>query len=159
MSAFVDENPKGFGLVQRDRDPTHFMDADQRYERRPSVWVEPLGDWGAGTVQLLEIPSVQRGQTTTSSRTGGLVAGLAQGAEMMVGYRQYWGWQPPQRPPLASVIRIRQGRVGAQGRRRRFMLDFLGDDWPMPGWSRGFVRSSRRRPVRSTICVSRRFRN
>lgn len=27
------------------------------YHRRPSVWIEPQGDWGKGSVQLIEIPS------------------------------------------------------------------------------------------------------
>jgi periplasmic glucans biosynthesis protein len=127
VSAFVDDNPKGFGLVQRDRDPAHFMDDDQRFERRPSVWVEPLGEWGPGTVQLLEIPSDSEVNDNVISYWRPR-RGLAAGAEMTVGYRQYWGWTPPHRMPLAHVIRIRQGRVGQQGRRRRFVLDFHGDD-------------------------------
>jgi glucans biosynthesis protein len=57
ISLFVDTAPKGFGLLQRDRAFEAFHDDDQRFERRPSLWVEPLGDWGQGAVQLLEIPS------------------------------------------------------------------------------------------------------
>lgn len=57
ISAFIDNNPRGFGLVQRERDYSAYQDDDQRFELRPSVWVEPLGDWGQGTVQLLEVPS------------------------------------------------------------------------------------------------------
>ncbi|MET0606094.1 MAG: glucan biosynthesis protein, partial [Beijerinckiaceae bacterium] len=57
ISIFGDENPRGFGLLQRTRDPTWFQDDDQRLERRPSLWVEPIGDWGAGALQLVEIPS------------------------------------------------------------------------------------------------------
>ena len=57
ISAFVDATPRGFGLLQRERSYEAFQDDEQRYERRPSLWIEPLGDWGPGSVQLLEIPS------------------------------------------------------------------------------------------------------
>ena len=56
---FEDNNPKGFGLMQRDRNPEHYLDFEAYYEQRPSVWVEPLDQWGEGTVQLIEIPSLQ----------------------------------------------------------------------------------------------------
>jgi glucan biosynthesis protein len=38
-------DPKGFGLVQRDRDYAAFEDDVQRWERRPSLWIEPLSTW------------------------------------------------------------------------------------------------------------------
>jgi periplasmic glucans biosynthesis protein len=57
VNRFMDERPRGFGLVQRDRDFNHYQDNDARFERRPSLFVEPLGDWGKGGVELLEIPS------------------------------------------------------------------------------------------------------
>lgn len=56
-SAFVDNNPKGFGLLQRDRDFVHYLDDGVFYERRASVWVEPLDGWGDGAVHLVEIPT------------------------------------------------------------------------------------------------------
>jgi glucans biosynthesis protein len=56
-SAFMDNNPKGFGLLQRDRDFVHYLDDGVFYERRASVWVEPQGNWGAGAVHLVEIPT------------------------------------------------------------------------------------------------------
>jgi periplasmic glucans biosynthesis protein len=55
-SAFMDKNPKGFGLVQRDRSFEAFEDIAARFENRPSVWVEPRGGWGDGFVELIEIP-------------------------------------------------------------------------------------------------------
>src|SRR3546814_17890680 len=54
-SAFSDKAPKGFGLLQRDRVLDHYQDG-VNYDRRPSLWIEPLGDWGDGSVQLIEIP-------------------------------------------------------------------------------------------------------
>jgi len=57
VSTFTIENPKGFGLLQRGRDFSHYQDLDDRYDLRPSGWVEPLGDWGKGRVELVEIPT------------------------------------------------------------------------------------------------------
>ena len=48
-SAFGDNNPKGFGLMQRDRNYDHYLD-NVFYDRRPSVWIEPKGDWGKGAI-------------------------------------------------------------------------------------------------------------
>ncbi|MYZ46711.1 glucan biosynthesis protein [Propylenella binzhouense] len=56
LSAFADQSPRGFGLMQRTRSFDDFKDLEARYERRPSLWIEPLGDWGKGQVVLLEIP-------------------------------------------------------------------------------------------------------
>ncbi len=56
VSAFMDENPQGFGLLQRDRDFDHYQDGVM-YDRRPSLWVEPLAPLGRGAIQLLEIPT------------------------------------------------------------------------------------------------------
>ncbi len=57
ISRFLDENPQGFGLGQRDREFDHYQDNESRYERRPSYWVQPLGRWGKGSVELVEIPT------------------------------------------------------------------------------------------------------
>jgi periplasmic glucans biosynthesis protein len=57
ISSFGDENPRGFGLLQRDRDSRSYLDLDLNYERRPSAWIEPLDAWGKGVAQLIEIPS------------------------------------------------------------------------------------------------------
>ena len=56
-NAFLDLDPKGFGLLQRDRDFTSYQDLEAHYERRPSYWVVPKGKWGGGHVELFQIPS------------------------------------------------------------------------------------------------------
>jgi glucans biosynthesis protein len=125
ISSFVDPSPRGFGLLQRERDFTAFLDEDQRFERRPSLWIEPIGDWAAGSVQLFEIP-------TDNEINDNVIAfwrprqPLQPGTEATFIYRQYWTWQPPERPPLAIVTATRAGR-GTGGRRRRFVVDFSGD--------------------------------
>ncbi len=57
VSNFSVENPRGFGLLQRNRDFGFFEDLDDNYQKRPSTWIEPKGDWGKGTVDLVEIPT------------------------------------------------------------------------------------------------------
>lgn len=52
---------KGFGLVQRDTDPQHYLDEEALYHQRPTVWIEPLSDWGAGAIELLELPAPHEG--------------------------------------------------------------------------------------------------
>ncbi|MCX8012562.1 MAG: glucan biosynthesis protein, partial [Desulfobacterota bacterium] len=54
---FYTINPKGFGLIQRDRDFDHYQDLEAHYEKRPSAWISPKGEWGEGWVVLLQIPS------------------------------------------------------------------------------------------------------
>lgn len=125
ISAFVDRNPRGFGLVQRRRAYDSFQDDEQRFERRPTLWIEPLGEWGEGTVQLIEIP------LDTEVNKNILAywrpkAPLAAGSETAFNYRQHWCWQVPGHPGLAQVAQTRVGR-GGNARRRRFLVDFSGE--------------------------------
>ncbi|MGD8971264.1 MAG: glucan biosynthesis protein G [Desulfobacterales bacterium] len=57
INAFQLNNPKGFGLLQRDLDFDHYQDLEARYDKRPSVWIAPVGEWGKGSVELIQIPS------------------------------------------------------------------------------------------------------
>jgi glucans biosynthesis protein len=57
VTSFAMTNPRGFGLLQRDRAPTDYEDPEAQYERRPSAWIEPIGTWGGGRVELVEIPT------------------------------------------------------------------------------------------------------
>ncbi|WP_273912480.1 glucan biosynthesis protein G [Pseudomonas fontis] len=57
VSNFSVENPRGFGLLQRNRAFSYYEDLDDNYQKRPSTWIEPKGDWGKGTVDLVEIPT------------------------------------------------------------------------------------------------------
>jgi glucans biosynthesis protein len=125
FSSYVDKNPKGFGALQRARDIADYQDDDQHWERRPSLWIEPLGDWGEGALQLVEIPS-------ESENNENIVAywrpkaPLAGGAQATFAYRQFWCWEPPSRPPLAAAIQARSGRAPGT-KLRRFVVVFAGD--------------------------------
>ncbi len=126
FSSFVDTNPKGFGLLQRDRRFESYADLDIRYERRPSAWVEPLGEWGAGHVQLVEIP-------TKDETNRNIIAywrprtPLAKGQEHFFAYRIHWCWAPPEKTEGAQVVSTRIGRSALGDRRRRVVVDFAGE--------------------------------
>jgi periplasmic glucans biosynthesis protein len=57
INRFMDQQPHGFGLIQRDRNFSDYQDPVARFQRRPSYWIQPLGDWGKGGAELVEIPS------------------------------------------------------------------------------------------------------
>ncbi|MDH3270991.1 MAG: glucan biosynthesis protein [Gemmatimonadota bacterium] len=57
VTSLRDVGPVGFGLVQRSRAFSEYLDLEALYHRRPSYWVVPEGDWGSGGVELLEIPT------------------------------------------------------------------------------------------------------
>ena len=69
VNSFLDDNPRGFGLLQRDREFDHYQDDGTFYNKRPSLWVEPLGNWGKGLVQLVEFPPPMK-HLTISWRSG-----------------------------------------------------------------------------------------
>lgn len=125
ISAFLDANPRGFGLLQRERNFAQLQDDDQHWEIRPSLWIEPINDWGEGSVALVEIP-------TDSENNDNVIcfwrpkAILQPGAEAAFAYRQFWCWMPPDHPTLAVVTGTRAGR-GSAAKRRRFLVEFSGE--------------------------------
>jgi glucans biosynthesis protein len=124
VSSFTTQAPEGFGLVQRSREQRDFEDFDNLYERRPSAWVEPKGDWGAGAVELVEIPS---GRETNDN----IVAfwrpaqSLSPGRSAEFAYRLTWLADPAPPKSLAKVLATRAG-ASLDGKRRVFILDFVG---------------------------------
>lgn len=131
ISSFVDHNPKGFGLMQRDRDFANYQDLDARYELRPSVWVEPVGDWGPGAVMLIEIP-------TDRESNDNLVAfwrpaePLIEKREWQFTYRLHWCSDAPSgvEPRPAQVASTRIGRAKGDDGGHHFVLDFAGGQLP-----------------------------
>ena len=124
VSAFSDTTPKGYGLMQRKRAFDDFQDLALNYEKRPSLWIEPIGDWGEGAVDLVELP-------TPNEVNDNIVAfwrpkaPLAAGGEYAHTYRMHWCWDNPWSTGLAHIA---QTRIGAtDDHRGRFvMLDFAG---------------------------------
>ncbi len=123
ISAFSDINPRGFGLVQRSRTFDAFYDDEGRWELRPTLWIEPIGDWSEGDVRLLEIP-------VTSENNANILAqwrpkaGIAAGGTLSLAYRQFWCWTPPSKPQLAICTSSRVGKIGAK---YRFAVEMSGE--------------------------------
>jgi glucans biosynthesis protein len=132
-NSFLDQNPKGFGLMQRDLNFADYQDDSAFYNRRPSTWVEPLGPWDAGAVQLVEIP-------TDDEIHDNVVAfwnpkrQIKADDQLEVNYRIYWQDDCPFPPEdIGSVIATRIGRGGVPGQpspddkdKRKFVVDFAG---------------------------------
>jgi glucans biosynthesis protein len=134
VNSFVDENLRGFGLLQRDRNFDHYQDDGVYYERRPSLWVEPKNPagagWGKGAVQLVELPAPDETHDNIVAYWNPATKPQA-GEEHLFTYRLYWGTKMPFEPALARVAATRTGIGGVVGQKRkyfswRFAVDFAG---------------------------------
>ncbi|KLK89588.1 glucan biosynthesis protein G [Microvirga vignae] len=136
ISSFSDNNPRGFGLMQRDRVFENYQDLEAYYHQRPGYWVEPVGDWGEGWVELVELPTpdethdnivaywqparpYEPGQEVTFSyrlRAAAAIGDMHPGGKAINTF---------QTPPRAS------GSNGPSDRtHRRFIIDFAGGNLP-----------------------------
>jgi glucans biosynthesis protein len=124
ISAFLDDNPKGFGLVQRKRRFDDYEDDEARYDQRPSLWVEPGAEWGLGHVELVEIPSDRE-------MNDNIVAywqprePVPAGESADFSYRLRFTTEPLD-DALARVVSTRVGRSLDGEGRRSFVIDFEG---------------------------------
>jgi glucans biosynthesis protein len=129
-NSFFDRDPRGFGLLQRERNFADYQDDGVFYERRPSVWVEPREAWGKGAVQLVEIP-------TDDETADNIVAywvpeaPVRKGDRLRFRYRQYWLADEPFPPAIGRVVATRTGVGGVPGQarppgQRKFVIDFAG---------------------------------
>lgn len=127
-SAFADNDPRGFGLMQSVRKFDHYEDAEAAYHRRPSAWIEPQGDWGPGSVMLVEIPTdteffdniVAFWRPETPLEAGGVYRfryKISMGADPLAG-----------RPPRIQIVQSRSGLVHDQPGRIQYIVDFKGTD-------------------------------
>jgi glucans biosynthesis protein len=126
VSSFVDNNPRGFGLAQRERRFDRYQDGVAKYETRPSLWVEPKGDWGEGEVRLVEIP-------TPSEYHDNIVAfwvsrwPAEKGAALEYRYRLSALSDEAALAAEARVVATRQAPVDGNGKARRLVVEFEGD--------------------------------
>jgi glucans biosynthesis protein len=127
-TSFATRDPRGFGLMQRDRDFRSYEDGEARYDLRPSVWVEPVGSWGEGRVELVQLH-------TPDETNDNIVAYWvpaqqpAPGEPFDIAYRLHWqGGKEVQRPPGAWVVQTRVGRGYAElgPDEQQFIVDFTG---------------------------------
>jgi glucans biosynthesis protein len=124
INSFQLHDPKGFGLMQRDRNFDHYQDLETRQELRPSIWIAPRGDWGEGRVELVEIP-------TQKDINDNIVAYWvpqtlpALGEPVSFSYTMYWYGDDPTRPPAGRVVATRREPGSGDGT-YRFVIDFEG---------------------------------
>lgn len=123
VSSFNFTNPRGLGVLQRDRDFDHYQDLETVAERRPSLWAEPKGDWGDGQVEIIEIP-------TTNDTNDNVVAFWSPKrpdpkAPASFAYTLYWYGDDTTRPPAGRVVATRIDGGSAEGN-MRFVIDFAG---------------------------------
>jgi glucans biosynthesis protein len=123
ISVFRDEKPVGFGLMQRDRNFDHYQDLEASYNRRPSAWIETLGDWGPGAVYLIEIPS-------DAEKYDNIVAfwvpdqPTGEGKEYTYSYRLHFLLDEFTAPGGGKVATTRVGASVPDSPNRKFIVEF-----------------------------------
>lgn len=124
VSSFTSTAPRAFGLVQRSRRISDFQDLDRRYDKRPSAWIEPTSKWGAGAVELIEIPTDKETNDNIITLWRPKEA-IPAGKPWTLSYRLRWTEQPRS---LAAIGRVTATRSGPSfdNKRRVFALDFEG---------------------------------
>lgn len=131
VTSFATKNPKGFGLMQRDRQWSNYEDVEARYERRPSAWVRPLHDWGAGRVELVQLNTPD--ETHDNMVAYWVPAQMpAPGQPLEFAYELSWQGDEQQRPPGAWATQSRRGvgytKLSAEALRQQtqYVVDFDG---------------------------------
>jgi len=125
LNSFDASNVRGFGLLQRDTDFDHYQDLEARYENRPSVWVEPQGDWGEGRLELVQIP--------TQDEIHDNIAAYwvpknpaPPGQPMHFDYTMRWFDADQVRPPAGYTVATRVGTTAQKKQTKTFVVDFDG---------------------------------
>lgn len=131
VTSFAMKSPRGFGLMQRDRDFRSYEDTEARYELRPSAWVTPVGDWGPGRVELLQF------NTPDETHDNAVAYWVPEkspqpGESLELAYQIAWQGKNQQMPPNGWVTQSRRGtgysRLDAQtlSQQVQFVIDFAG---------------------------------
>lgn len=136
ISAFLDRDIRGFGLLQRDRDFSHYQDLDLAYETRPSYFVEPRGSWGEGRVELVELPT---GHEANDNIVASFVPKdpIEPKKPYTYAYRLSASLESGRLSPNGRTLSTYQTKARALGSpeppipgSRRFIIDFTGGDLP-----------------------------
>ena len=127
VTSFAMPNLKGFGLMQRDRSTASYEDPEAEYERRPSTWIDPVGKWGAGRVELVQIPTPDE---TNDNIVAYWVPEKAPDPKKPFEFAYTMRWQMNGQLPIgkAWVVQTRRGRgyVKQADGDINFVVDFDG---------------------------------
>lgn len=151
VTSLADESPKGFGLLQRDREFIHYQDNEAKYHQRPSMWITPQGNWGKGRLEIVEIP-------TNNETNDNIVTYWVPETPLKAGEQREFSYNlstfDSQRPEhhLAQVVRTRIGWSALPGEHkapakaeRQFVVDFA---------SPALVKLDATQPIESTLQLS-----
>jgi glucans biosynthesis protein len=131
-SSFAATSMQGFGLMQRNRRFDDYQDLEAHYEMRPSYFVEPVDDWGAGSVELSEL-------STDSEINDNIVASFRPQAALAAGERREFRYRliaTGAGDHLTSLARVQKTLIsdraamhfGKPHGSRLFLIDFAGGD-------------------------------
>lgn len=148
--SFAATDVRGFGLIQRDRVFDHYQDDGAFYDRRPNLWIEPQGRWGAGDLMLYAFPT--GGETVDNIAAFWVPAAPARaGQRLQFDYRLHWTSQDMSADRAARVVDTRVGSAGRPGAAatagaRKLVVDYQGD---------GLIGLTRDSGVAADIVVAR----
>ncbi len=130
LDSFQDDNPRGFGLIQRDRAFDHYQDDGAFYDRRANLWIEPKGDWGKGAVTLYAFPTASETVDNIAAFWVPAVPATA-GKTMQFDYRLTWSSRDPSVAQPAHAVENWRGSAGRPGAEptpgaRKVVVDFVG---------------------------------
>jgi glucans biosynthesis protein len=134
VSAFLDKDIKGFGLLQRDRIFEHYEDIESLYQLHPNYWIEPSSPWGSGQIELVELPTIDE---TNDNIVVSWISDepLEPGKPRAFGYRITASLDASDLSPNGRVANTYQTEARAYGATsplvpgsRRFLVDFTGGD-------------------------------
>lgn len=124
------DQPKGFGMLQRDTQWQSYLDAEANYHLRPGLWVAPHAGFGKGRLELVEIP-------TRSETHDNIVAYWVMDEPFVAGQSRYLSYTLStvegmgDKSALAQVELTRQGASVLPGEKskdttppRQFVVDF-----------------------------------
>ncbi|MDB5810975.1 MAG: mdoG [Betaproteobacteria bacterium] len=128
VTSYAVNDPAGFGLMQRDRNFARYEDLYDNYQSRPSVWVTPKTKWGAGRVELVQIPTPDE---TNDNIVAYWVPATPPAPKQAfdLEYRLSWQKENETRPPQSWIAQSRRGAGYMRTPDPRaigFMIDFEG---------------------------------
>ena len=125
LSYYEFDNPRGFGLLQRDRQFQNYEDLETRHELRPNAWVTPTSNWGKGSVKLVEIPS--RKETNDNVVSYWIPrAAPAAGQPLEITYRISFQSNDPSNGAVGRATAMRIGS-GDREEWKRIVVDYEGE--------------------------------
>jgi glucans biosynthesis protein len=124
VNAFADEDPKGFGLIQRERNFEQYQDLVATFQARPNAWIRPRGKWGKGAVELIQLNSlIEFADNVVAFWVPHQLP--TPGQPIAFEYEMEWTLDDPLPPAFGKVIASRVSRV-PDTKNLRFVIDFGG---------------------------------